>query len=50
MSITDQTEAWTRFEGPFEWALGTIDVAQQPFAPNSPSVRLEGTLRLTVDR
>ena len=50
MTVTDETEAWTRFEGPFEWALGTIDVAQQPFAPNSPSVRLEGTLKLTVDK
>lgn len=50
MTVTDETDAWTRFEGPFEWALGTIDVGQQPFAPNSPSVRLEGTLKLTVDR
>ncbi len=49
MEVTDQTDAWMRYEGPFEWALGTIDTGQQPFSPNSPSVRLEGMLRLTVD-
>ncbi len=45
MDITEQTDDETRYEGPFEWALGTIDTAGQQ---NSAAVRLEGTFRVTV--
>jgi hypothetical protein len=48
MRIVDTSQAGTTYEGDLVWTIWGIDTKPEPDIPTEPSLKLEGTLHLTV--